>query len=334
MNSVIEKKPALSKISKSVALAKHVLDIEAHAISALKRNVGRSFEEAVTLLLQCQGRVVVTGMGKPGFIGRKISATFSSTGTPSVFMHPAEAVHGDLGLLKREDVMLAISNSGETEEITKLLSTIKKIGSKVIAMTGNADSTLAGHANVLLHIEIKKEACPLNLAPTASTTAALALGDALAIAVLDRRGFKPEDFAFLHPGGSLGKKLLRVGDVMRKGRDQAVVPENTRVQGALIAITKARAGCCVITNASGRLLGIFTDGDLRRRLESGEKNLLNLPVLEIATKKPLSIEENKLAAEALQILRDKKIDELPVVNNAGKVVGLLDVQDLLKVGFV
>ncbi len=318
----------------SIALAKNVLEIEARAIDGLKRSLNKNFESAVRLLLACEGRVVVTGMGKPGFIGRKISATLSSTGTPSVFMHPAEAIHGDLGLLKREDVVLAISNSGETEEITKLLSTIKKIGSKLIAMAGNPKSTLARHADILLSIEIKKEACPLNLAPTASTTAALAMGDALALAVLDRRGFKPENFAFLHPGGSLGKKLLRVKDVMRKGKDHAVVTEKTNVQNALIAITRSRTGCCTVIDKKGRLVGIFTDGDLRRRLERDGKNLLVTPIAQVATKKPLSIVENKLAAEALQILRDRKIDELPVVSEQGRVVGLLDVQDLLKAGLV
>jgi len=317
-----------------LSLAKNVFDIEARAISGLKRGLGKSFEVAVRLLFNCSGRVVVTGMGKPGFIGRKISATLSSTGTPSVFMHPAEAIHGDLGLLKREDVVLAISNSGETEEITKLLSTIKKIGSRLIAMTGNSRSTLARYADVVLSIEIKKEACPLNLAPTASTTAALAMGDALALAVLDLRGFKPDDFAFLHPGGSLGKKLLRVKDVMRKGKAHAIVSEKTSVQNALIAITRSRSGSCTVIDGKGRLVGIFTDGDLRRRLESDGRNLLSTQVGKVATKRPLNISENKLAAEALQILRDRKIDELPVINDGKKVVGLLDVQDLLKVGLV
>ncbi|MBI4971784.1 MAG: KpsF/GutQ family sugar-phosphate isomerase [Candidatus Omnitrophica bacterium] len=321
-------------MANSIALARNVLDIEARAINGLKRSLNKNFDDAVKFLFNCSGRVVVTGMGKPGFIGRKISATLSSTGTPSVFMHPAEAIHGDLGLLKREDVVLAISNSGETEEITKLLSTIKKIGAHVIAMTGNSKSTLARHADVLLNIEIKKEACPLNLAPTASTTAALAMGDALALAVLDKRGFRPEDFAFLHPGGSLGKKLLRVRDVMRKGKDHAVVSEKTNVQDALIAITRSRSGSCTVVDKKGKLVGIFTDGDLRRRLEVDGRDLLSESIVSVATKNPLNISENKLAAEALQVLRDRKIDELPVVNDQSKVVGLLDVQDLLKVGLV
>lgn len=322
------------KKSNSLPLAKRVLEIEARSVLGLVKNLDAQFEEAVKLLLTCEGRVVVTGMGKPGFIGRKISATLSSTGTPSVFMHPAEAIHGDLGLLRPEDVVLAISNSGETEEITRLLSTIKKIGSRLIAFTGNSGSTLARHANVVLRVEVEKEACPMNLAPTSSTTAALAMGDALALAVLDRRGFKPEDFAFLHPGGSLGKKLLRVKDVMRKGKDHATVHEKTHVQEALIAITRARAGSCTVIDGKGALVGIFTDGDLRRHLEIEGERLLSKSVGEVATKNPSSISESKLAAEALQILRDRKIDELPVVDRKNRVVGLLDVQDLLKAGLV
>lgn len=318
----------------SLKLARRVLEIEARSILGLIPHLDQSFEEAVKILFSTNGRVVVTGMGKPGFIGRKISATLSSTGTPSVFLHPAEAIHGDLGMVTREDVVLAISNSGETEEITRLLLNIKKIGSRLIALTGNPKSTLAKHADVVLSIEIGEEACPLGLAPTASTTAALAMGDALALALLDRRGFKPEDFAFLHPGGSLGKKLLRVKDLMRKSKDQAIVSEKTKVQGALLAITRARAGSCTVVDAQGRLVGIFTDGDLRRRLETDGRDLLGKAIGEVATRKPLRISEEKLAAEALQILRDRKIDELPVVDEKNRVVGLLDVQDLLKAGFV
>ncbi len=315
-------------------LAKKVLKSESHAILNLVKYVDHQFETALDLIEKCTGRIIITGMGKPGLIGRKIAATLASTGTPSLFLHPAEAVHGDLGMVTKQDVVLAISNSGETEEVTRLLSIIKKIGAGLIAMTGNPKSTLAKHADVVLNIGIDREACPLGLAPTASTAAALAMGDALAICAAKRRGFREEDFAFYHPAGNLGKKLLRVSDIMRKGRLNPTVKPSATVQQALFAITDARAGSCSVIDQKGKLIGIFTDGDLRRHLKENGMKILSYPVAKLATKNPSVIKENRLAAEALQRMRDKKIDELPVVDQNGKAVGLLDVQDLLKAGFL
>lgn len=317
------------------AIAKEVLLTEAEALKRLVDVVDDNFEKAVHMMLGCKGRVIVTGMGKPGLIGRKIAATFASTGTVSMFLHPAEAIHGDLGMVTGDDVVLAISHSGETEEIVKLLTTIKKIGAQLISMTGNAASSLAKNSDIVLHIVVEKEACPLGLAPTASTTAQLAMGDALAVALLETRGFKPEDFALYHPGGSLGKKLLQVRDIMRKEEANPIVKEDTSVRDALVAITGARAGSCSVVDEKGILVGIFTDGDLRRHFEKKVNHDLSLETVgTVMTVAPRTIHQDKLAAEALKILREKKIDELPVVDDEGKAVGLLDVQDLLKAGFL
>lgn len=315
-----------------ISAARQVIRIERDALTNLLSRIDSRFEKACELILRSRGRVVLTGMGKPGFIAQKISATLSSTGTPSLFLHPAEALHGDLGRVTKEDVVVAFSNSGQTEEIVKFLPLIKKIGAKLISFTGNAHSTLARHSDVVLNVSVKKEACPLNLAPTASTTAMLALGDALALALLEKKGFKSEDFAFYHPGGHIGKKLLlKVGGIMRTGRDNPIVPATMKVKEVLYRITKCRAGSATITDARGRLAGIFTDGDLRRHLKEGD-DLLGRPVSEVMTKNPVSIAEHKLAVEALEILRSKKIDEIPVVDSKKRPVGLLDVQDLLKEG--
>lgn len=315
-----------------ISAARQVIRIERDALTNLLSRIDSRFEKACELILKSRGRVVLMGMGKPGFIAQKISATLSSTGTPSLFLHPAEALHGDLGRVMKEDVVVAFSNSGQTEEIIKLLPMIKKIGAKLISFTGNVHSALARHSDVVLNVSVKKEACPLNLAPTASTTAMLALGDALALALLEKKGFRTEDFAFYHPGGNIGKKLLlRVGGIMRTGRSNPIVPVTMKVKEVLYRITRSRAGSATITDAKGRLAGIFTDGDLRRHLRSGE-NLLERPVSEVMTKKPISIAEDKLAVEALGILRSKKIDEVPVVDRRKRPVGLLDVQDLLKAG--
>ena len=314
--------------------AKEVLRIEADAVSSLIKRVDANFEKAVRLMLACKGKVVVTGMGKPGFISAKISATLSSTGTPSLYLHPADAIHGDLGRVTKDDVVLAISNSGETEEIMRLLPTLRKIGAKLIAMVGNTESSLARYSDVVLNVAVKREACPLNLAPTASTTAMLAFGDALAIALLDRRGFKEEDFAFYHPGGSLGKRLiLKVGDIMRRGKANPVVKEDEKVKTVLLKITEARAGSAGVVNKKGVLVGIFTDGDLRRHL--GKDDALPLrQVREVMTRNPITISKEMLAADAFRILREKKIDEIPVVDGKRRPIGLVDVQDLLKAGLV
>ncbi|MBI4342400.1 MAG: KpsF/GutQ family sugar-phosphate isomerase [Candidatus Omnitrophica bacterium] len=316
----------------SIARAREVLRIEAEAIRRLIPRVGRSFESAVTLLAGCKGRVVVTGMGKAGLIGQKLSATLASTGTPSHWVHPAEAIHGDLGRITREDVLIALSNSGETEELTRLLPLIKRFGSRLIALTGNPRSTLARHSDVVLDVSVTQEACSLNLAPTSSTTAMLAMGDALAVVVAERKKFKERDFALLHPGGQLGRRLLlRVRDLMRMREANPVVRETARVKQVLLAITRARAGCASVVDGKGQLIGIFTDGDLRRHVDS-TPNLAEQRVRDVMTRRPKTIEADRLAAEALRVLREHKIDELVVVDGHRKPVGLLDVQDLLKAG--
>lgn len=314
--------------------AKEVLRIEAEAVSSLIKRVDKNFERAIKLILACKGKVVVMGMGKPGFIGEKISATLSSTGTPSLSLHPADAIHGDLGRVTKDDVIIAISNSGETEEILRLLSTLKKIGAKLIAMTGNTRSTLAKYSDVVLNVGVKREACPFNLAPTASTTAMLAFGDALAIALLDKRGFKKEDFAFYHPGGALGKRLLlKVEDIMRSGKANPIVKGEMKVRDVLLRITGARAGSASVVDRKGILIGIFTDGDLRRHLEI-DAALSTRQVKNVMTKNPTTISKDMLAADAFRILRERKIDEIPVVDKKKKPIGLVDVQDLLKAGLV
>jgi len=316
----------------SITRAKEVLRIEAEAIRRLIPRIGRSFETAVGLLAECRGRIVVTGMGKAGLIGQKLSATLSSTGTPSHWVHPAEAIHGDLGRVTKHDVVIALSNSGETEELTRLLPVIQRIGSRLVALTGNPRSTLAKYSDVALDVSVAKEACSLNLAPTSSTTAMLAMGDALAVVVAERKGFKERDFARLHPGGQLGRKLLlRVRDLMRTREANPVVREAARVRDVLLAITRSRAGCASVVNAAGRLVGIFTDGDLRRHLDS-TPNLTTRRVREVMTRHPKIIGADRLAAEALRVLREHNIDELVVVDRARRPVGLLDVQDLLKAG--
>ena len=314
--------------------AKEVLRIESNSISALIKRIDKNFEKIINTMKAIKGKIIVTGMGKPGFIAQKISATLSSTGTPSLYLHPAEALHGDLGRVTKNDCILALSNSGETEEIVKMLPMIKRIGVKLIALTGNRVSTLARNSDFVLDTSVKKEACSLGLAPTASTTAMLAMGDAIAIALLDRKGFKEKDFAFYHPGGILGKRLLlKVEDIMRKGKANPVVRENTKVKKVLVDITRSRAGCASVVNKSGKLVGIFTDGDLRRHLDK-DPNIANKLVKNVMTKKPTTIKRTKLAAEAFQILKSKRIDELPVVDDKLKPVGLIDVQDLLKAGLV
>lgn len=312
--------------------ARQVLDIEAEAVSALKSRIGVNFKQALDIILKSKGRVVVSGMGKTGIIAQKFSATLASTGTPSLFLHSAEAVHGDLGRVTRDDIIILISNSGQGEEIKQLLPLLKKIGSKIIALTANKSSILAKHSDVVLDVGVKKEACTLGLAPTASTTATLAMCDALSVCLVELKGFKEKDFAFYHPGGLLGKRLLlKVEDIMRKGLNNPVVSEDKKVSEVLVKITQSRAGSASVIDAKGQLVGIFTDGDLRRHLET-EPDLTRCKVREVMTKNPVTVTAKMLAVEAMRILEDKKIDELPVVDNHKKPVGLLDVQDLLRAG--
>lgn len=312
--------------------AKQVLDIEAKAVSNLKKKINRDFRNATQFILRSKGRTVVTGMGKAGIIGKKLSATLSSTGTPSLFLHSAEAIHGDLGRVTKDDVVIILSNSGETEEIKKLLPLLKKLGAKIIAITGNTKSLLARYSDAVLDASVKKEACSLGLAPTASTTAMLAMADALAVCLLDLKNFKEKDFAFYHPGGLLGKRLLlKVEDIMRTGPANPVVNEERRVSEVLVKITQARAGSATVVDGKGRLKGIFTDGDLRRHLEI-DMNLPMRRIKEVMTKNPTTINKAVLAAEAMRILQEKRIDEVPVVDKNRRPVGLLDVQDLLKAG--
>jgi len=314
--------------------AQEVLDIEAKAVLALKNRINKSFKDALDLILRSQGRVVVSGMGKTGIIGQKLSATLSSTGTPSLFLHSAEAVHGDLGRVTKDDVIIVLSNSGSTDEIKKLMPLLKKVGSKIIALTGNVKSLLAKYSDIVLNVSVEKEACPLGLAPTASTTAMLAMADALAVCLLELKGFKEKDFAFYHPGGSLGRKLLlTVEDIMRTGHANPIVRQDKRISEVLFKITQARAGSASVVDEKGKLVGIFTDGDLRRHIDA-DANLSRRKVKEIMTKNPTVITKEKLAQEALQILREKKIDEIPVVDSKSHPIGLLDVQDLLKAGLV
>ena len=314
--------------------AKEVLDIEAQAVRQLKGRLGKGFVKAIELILKNKGRVVVSGMGKTGIIAQKLSATLASTGTPSLFMHTAEAIHGDLGKVTADDIVIILSNSGSTEEMKQLLPILKKIGSPIISLTGNLKSVLAKYSDVVLDVSVEKEACPLGLAPTASTTATLAMSDALAVCLLELKGFKEKDFAFFHPGGALGRRLLlKVEDIMRRAQGNAVVDENKKVSQVLCAITRARAGSATVVDKNGKLRGIFTDGDLRRHLES-DRNLALRPIKEVMTKNPTVVNKDMLAVEAMRILQSKKIDEVPVVDKFMHPVGLLDVQDLLKAGLV
>jgi len=313
------------------SIAKRVLRIEAGAVKTVLDKLDKQFDRAVDTILHSLGRVIVTGMGKPGLIGRKISATLASLGTPSLFLHPAEAIHGDLGMVLKGDVVIALSNSGESDEIVKLIPIIKKIGASMIAITGNKKSTLARYSDVVLDAGVGREACPMNLAPTASTTAALALGDALAIALLESKNFKIEDYAFFHPGGTLGRKLLKVRDIMRTGKNFAFAKEDESIKAVLIKITRARAGSASIVNSKGKMVGLFTDGDLRKHLEK-DPDLITKRVKKYMTKNPTVISQDKLAMEALRIIKDRKFDEIPVIDKKGRPVGLLDEKDLLGLG--
>jgi arabinose-5-phosphate isomerase len=310
--------------------ARRVLEIEARAILDLVPRIGEGFERAVHLLFECAGRVVVTGMGKSGLIGQKISATFSSTGTPSLFLHPAEAIHGDLGRIVKGDAVVAISQSGDTEEIVALTPTVKRLAVPLIALTGRSQSVLATAADVHLDVSVQREACPLGLAPTASTTAALAMGDALAMALLERRGFTVEDFAVLHPGGRLGKKLLRVEDVMSAGDDVPRVSPGTVMKDVLFEMTRKRLGMTTVADANGRLVGMISDGDLRRQMERHGYRLLDRTAEECMTRDPVVIGRRQMATAALALMEERKITSLPVTNGDGVVEGVVHLHDLWK----
>ncbi len=311
-------------------LAREVLALEAGAVQQLAGRIDERFDRAIELLYACRGHAVVTGMGKSGIIGRKISATLASIGTPSVFVHPADAIHGDLGMIMEDDVILALSNSGETEELVRLLPTIRKIGARMIALCGCAGSTLAQFCDVLLDTGVAREACPYNLAPTASTTAQLAMGDAIAMALLKRRNFRPEDYALLHPGGSLGKRLLKVSDVMRTGERLVRVTPDTPVREVVVAMTHTRNGAACIVDGGGALAGFFTDGDFRRTILHNP-DAITRPVGEVMTVNPTTISADQLAVDAARLMRSssKKFSQLPVLDAGGNLVGLLDDDELL-----
>ncbi len=316
--------------AQALRLAHETLDIEAAALLGLKHRLNDGFGRAVTMMLAVRGRVVVMGMGKSGHIGRKISATLASTGTPAMFVHPAEASHGDLGMIKPVDVVLAISNSGESEELTAILPVLKRLGVPLIAITGGLDSTLARHADVTLDSSVEKEACPLNLAPTASTTAQLALGDALAVALLDARGFRAEDFARSHPGGALGRRLLtHVSDVMRQGHDVPQVSPQTPFTDLMREMSTKGLGASAVVDAAGKVLGIFTDGDLRRLVEKG-MDLRAATAGEVMHANPRTIRHDALAVEAAGLMEQNRITSVLVVDAQGQLCGALNSNDLMR----
>jgi arabinose-5-phosphate isomerase len=314
----------------ALQLARETLDIEAEALMGLKSRLDARFSQAVQMMLNVQGRVVVTGMGKSGHIGSKIAATLASTGTPAMFVHPGEASHGDLGMIKAVDVVLAISNSGESDELVSILPVLKRLGVPLIAMTGGMNSALAQHADVVLDSSVSKEACPLNLAPTASTTAQLALGDALAVALLDARGFKAEDFARSHPGGSLGRRLLtHVSDVMRKDDQVPRVLPTAGFSELMQEMSRKGLGASAIVNEAQQIMGIFTDGDLRRLIEKG-LDLRSLLAQDVMHANPRTVKQNALAVEAAELMEQFKITSVLVVNDAGQLSGALNTNDLMR----
>jgi len=317
--------------------ARNVLKMEAEAILELVPRINGQFTAAVEMILACPGRTVITGMGKSGIIGRKMAATLASTGTPSFYLHPAEGIHGDLGMVTADDVVIALSNSGETGEILHILPSLRRIGAKIIAMVGNPNSSLGKNADVVLDVGVSKEACPLGLAPTSSTTAALAFGDALAVALLSKRKFTADQFAVFHPGGSLGRKLLMtVADVMHAGDENPLVKGDMKVQDALFIITDKGLGAVSVVDDENKMIGVLTDGDIRRGLSQGF-SFLTRPVTELMTKSPKTITQDKLAAEALHLMESNKprpITVLPVIDAEKHVIGLLHMTDLVRQGVV
>jgi arabinose-5-phosphate isomerase len=319
--------PTDEPLHPAIAEARRVLEVEAAAILGIIRHLGRSFVDAVETIATCNGRVVTMGVGKSGIICKKISATLASTGTPSFFMHPTEAIHGDLGMLVKGDVVLAISNSGETEELVRILPNVKRRGTEIVAITGNPVSTLARGADHHLSAAISHEACPLGLAPTASTTATLALGDALAMALLVRRGFKEEDFAFLHPGGKLGKRFLRVRDLMHRGDEVPLVRDSAPMHDAIYEMSKKGFGITAVVDENGMLAGVISDGDLRRMLEHDEQ-IIRKTAGESMKRNPITIDSSELASAALQIMEQKKITSLFTLDDSRRVEGIIHIHDL------
>ena len=318
----------------SLAHGRRVLEIEARAISGLIGRLDQRFSDAVDLLYACAGKVVVSGMGKSGLIGQKIAATLASTGTPAFFLHPAEGIHGDLGMVAKRDALIALSNSGETEEVLKLLPFVKRLSVPVIALTGRPQSTLAKNSEVVLDVSVAEEACPMGLAPTASTTAALAMGDALAIALLEKRGFKEEDFAQFHPGGALGRRLLlKVCDVMHRGEAMPSVTGRATVRDAILEMTSKKLGMTTVVDEQNRLVGVITDGDLRRCLEKGI-DVSTVKAADVASRSPKTIEHEALAARAVQIMEQFAITSLVVLDERRTLVGVIHLHDLLKSGIV
>jgi len=314
--------------------ALNTIRIERDAITSLEQRIGESFTCACQAVMACRGRVVVTGMGKSGHIGSKIAATLASTGTPAFFVHPGEASHGDLGMITSQDVVIAISNSGNTNEVVTLLPLLKRMGTPLITMTGNPLSVLAQEALANLDVSVAKEACPLGLAPTSSTTATLVMGDALAVALLEARGFSAEDFAFSHPGGRLGRRLLlRVLDIMHGGDSVPVVSEGTTLGGALLEISRKGLGMTTVVDSSGALIGVFTDGDLRRSLDKNV-DVHTTAIEQLMTRNGKTIRADQLAAEALNIMEEMKISALPVLGEHGELVGALNMHDLLRAGVI
>ena len=316
-----------------LAQARKVFEIELAALRAVRKQLNDAFNAAVDLIvatLRQRGKLVVVGIGKSGNIGHKIAATFTSTGSPSVVLNSVDALHGDLGIINDGDLLLALSYSGESEELLNLLPALRRFPVKIIAMTGAVKSSLARHSDLVLNVHVPKEACPFNLAPTASTTAMLAMGDALAMAVLQARGFKKQDFARLHPAGAIGRAILtQVGDIMRSGDRNAVAGQELTVKEALLVMTRAKSGSLSVVNERGKLIGVFTDGDFRRRIASDE-NLMQRPLKQVMTRNPISVRADALAAEALKIFNERSIDDLIVVNAKREPVGLVDSQDLPK----
>lgn len=317
-----------------IEIGRRVIDIEADAIAALRERVDAEFAAACRLLFDCGGRVIVTGMGKSGHIGGKIAATLASTGTPSFFVHPGEASHGDLGMITDTDVVMALSNSGETAEVLTILPLLKRLGTPLVAMTGRADSTLAQHASAHLDVGVGVEACPLDLAPTSSTTTTLAMGDALAIALLEAREFTAEDFALAHPGGTLGRRLLlRLEDVMHTGGELPLVTSDANLRSTLLEMTTKQLGMTGVVDSEGRLIGLFTDGDLRRALDA-EASPAATPVVDVMTPEPQTANPDMLAAEALHTMETRKINGLIVVDEGQRPLGALNMHDLLRAGVV